>query len=267
MSRKILKFEYFYCNFLTFIRKPYCFIPARLHLEYLVSRMSSNVTSCERLLQLSGFEERKNDVVYAPPKNITQPSRVVVFFPGDVQDYIENMESHRDNKHHKQWNLEDTALKLQKKFPDEHILVVKPARMDFKTFSCFQNFVNSSDMGVPSHCSDHNGLRHLSCLLESVSKVSKTNLSLLDITLIGFSKGCVVLNQFLHEFHQFASVKNEEMLSFIRKIRDMYWLDGGHSGGKHTWVNDKEILRTVVSNKYPCSRNTLSNRRRSTALD
>lgn len=68
------------------------------------------------------------------------------------------------------------------------------------------------------------------------------------LTLIGFSKGCVVLNQFLHEFHYYKSFTPEDSneMKFISKIKDMYWLDGGHSGGKNTWITSTKILETLA---------------------
>ncbi|KAL1509453.1 hypothetical protein ABEB36_004187 [Hypothenemus hampei] len=216
-----------------------------------------------RLLEVQGFEDRKNDIIYGYPFNEgSNNGDVIVFFPGDVQDYIENMEAHRDNKYHKEWNLVDTAEKLRQKFPENHILVVKPSRMDYKTFSCFQNFVKSSELGVPNHTSNYNSLRHLDNLLrhtigrlqviseDKVQEASKTvpSLNNLNLIIIGFSKGCVVLNQFLHEFHHFLTTEPDEIVSnLIQRIKEMYWLDGGHSGGKNTWVNDRNTLKTFCS--------------------
>lgn len=38
-----------------------------------------------RLEQVAGFKERKNDVVYCKPLIDSPLSKVVIFFPGDVQ--------------------------------------------------------------------------------------------------------------------------------------------------------------------------------------
>ncbi|XP_063789129.1 mitochondrial protein C2orf69 homolog isoform X2 [Pseudophryne corroboree] len=62
----------------------------------------------------------------------------------------------------------------------------------------------------------------------------------LSLTLIGFSKGCVVLNQLLHELQE--ARKDKEIGSFVGNIESMYWLDGGHSGGSNTWVTCPDIL-------------------------
>lgn len=61
-----------------------------------------------------------------------------------------------------------------------------------------------------------------------------------SFTLIGFSKGCVVLNQLLYEL---KNAKTDPILeAFISNIKSMYWLDGGHPGGGNTWVTCPDIL-------------------------
>ncbi|XP_060637198.2 mitochondrial protein C2orf69 homolog [Anolis sagrei] len=62
-----------------------------------------------------------------------------------------------------------------------------------------------------------------------------------SFTLIGFSKGCVVLNQLLHELKE--AEKDKEICAFIKNIKAIYWLDGGHSGGSNTWVTYPDVLK------------------------
>ncbi|XP_053328254.1 mitochondrial protein C2orf69 homolog [Spea bombifrons] len=66
----------------------------------------------------------------------------------------------------------------------------------------------------------------------------------LSLTLVGFSKGCVVLNQLLHELEQ--AKKDKDISSFIANIEAMYWLDGGHSGGSETWITHPDILKVFA---------------------
>lgn len=65
---------------------------------------------------------------------------------------------------------------------------------------------------------------------------------------MGFSKGSVVLNQFLHEFHYYENPQeqNDEIVKFISRIKEMWWLDGGHPGQKDTWITDKTILDSFI---------------------
>jgi len=73
--------------------------------------------------------------------------------------------------------------------------------------------------------------------------LDRTNLSL-----VGFSKGCVVLNQFIYEFHYLKTLTPDDdtMSRLVSRIKDMYWLDGGHAGGKNTWITSRSLLETLT---------------------
>lgn len=73
------------------------------------------------------------------------------------------------------------------------------------------------------------------------------DLDMCNLTLIGFSKGCVVLNQFIYEFHYLKTLTpdNEILSRFVDRITDMYWLDGGHPGHKNTWITSRCLLETL----------------------
>ncbi|KAM9304851.1 mitochondrial protein C2orf69 homolog [Gastrophryne carolinensis] len=66
----------------------------------------------------------------------------------------------------------------------------------------------------------------------------------LSFTVIGFSKGCVVLNQLLHELQE--ARKEKDIGVFVGNIKAMYWLDGGHSGGSSTWITSPDILKVFA---------------------
>uniref|UniRef100_A0A1B6GQ05 Uncharacterized protein n=1 Tax=Cuerna arida TaxID=1464854 RepID=A0A1B6GQ05_9HEMI len=221
-----------------------------------------------RFRDVKGFEGRTNDVIYCLPETESATS-TVVYFPGDVQDYSETMEAHRDNKKYVQWSLDNIALLLKSYHPESHIVIVKPTRMEFKTFACYNNFVPSNNCGVPDHTPNHNALLHLERLLQSLTqlimdlarrKLSRhptlvdskdiifPALDKTDIQLMGFSKGCVVLNQFIYEFHYCKTLTPEDdsMCQLIPRIRHMYWLDGGHAGGKNTWITSRSLLETLT---------------------
>lgn len=66
-----------------------------------------------------------------------------------------------------------------------------------------------------------------------------------SLTLVGFSKGCVVLNQMVYEL--LGARADPQMSHFVKCIADMYWLDGGHPGGSETWVTDKQVLKELSS--------------------
>jgi hypothetical protein len=73
------------------------------------------------------------------------------------------------------------------------------------------------------------------------------NLDKTNLILVGFSKGCVVLNQFIYEFHYLKTLTPDDstMMRLVTRIKDMYWLDGGHGGGKNTWITSRSLLETL----------------------
>ena len=107
-----------------------------------------------------------------------------------------------------EWCLENTCSLLQKKFPGSAIWLVRPSRILRNLFSSFHHFVESSITGVPTYSSNRGAILHLNHLLEDVvqhvKKKGDLDLSvhdtlILPVVIIGFSKGCVVLNQITHE--------------------------------------------------------------------
>ncbi|XP_013396861.1 UPF0565 protein C2orf69 homolog [Lingula anatina] len=224
----------------------------------------ANFPSCHRLIQIHGEDDRKNDIIFCG--DIRNAVSHIIFFGGDVQDYPENMLAHRDNKHHIKWSLEATAKLLYQKHPNSAIWVIKPANMYIKTFSSFSNFVDCSEIGVPSpEPTDHGAFRHLqklflmgvlqaytipaeethaTCPSDNASSEPHPAATTLPISVVGFSKGCVVLNQLLFELQ--AAKADPELGKFVSQVQSMYWLDGGHNGGSKTWVTDRTILSSLV---------------------
>lgn len=272
-----------------------------------------------RINGIKGYQNRTNHIIYCPPLLRSKDDcSAVVYFGGDVQDIPEKMETNRDNKNYIKWNLENTALLLRDSFPRAHIIVVRPMRMEYSTFSCFDNFVRGNNAGIPDHTPMHYSLQHLEELLINLTKkltkpvlepdllhklVAATNSSLCgtsldgsqdmevdvlqsdiqnstnssasssvagttdsntdindllwwreslnldkaNLALMGFSKGCVVLNQFIYEFHYYKTLTPDDstMMRLVSRIKDMYWLDGGHGGGKNTWITSRSLLETL----------------------
>nr|XP_027219386.1 UPF0565 protein C2orf69 homolog isoform X1 [Penaeus vannamei] len=270
----------------------------------------------ERLGPVTTPEGQTNELIYVPPSQSIgkAPPPVLVFFGGDVQDYPEVMTAHRDHGHYVKWSLTNSASLLAEKFPSHHVFIVKPSRMERKTFSCYDNFVESNSVGAPSHNPGVMATKHLAGLItEGLKKVASMNeekllsshhhyqescsgelesckddvnpqsmdetavkpaseseeplqvdkaesacdsdtnadaLEYEEITLIGFSKGCVVLNQLIIEFHLLSVVEDMaagSIKDFTSKIRNMYWLDGGHAGGSKTWITDHAVLKDIAS--------------------
>ena len=183
------------------------------------------------LQRLEGLPGRRNDVLTVGEAD--RCSKLLVYFGGDVQDLESVMEAHRDNRRYSEWSLERTASLLYRAQPgDSLVVVVRPARMERGSFSCFDNFVPSNSVGSPEHCDDHGALRHLSLLLHQLQSPPG------PVCLVGFSKGVVVLNQLVREL----SSQRKSDLTLHRLV----WLDGGHNGGKDIWLTDRALLQTVV---------------------
>ncbi|XP_048389668.1 mitochondrial protein C2orf69 homolog [Stegostoma tigrinum] len=280
------------------------------------------VPAAARLWKVPGFEVlrfsgvsgwgpgHKNDLVLGLGDSSRAPSRQhVIYFPGDVQNYHDEMIRHPENKRWQQWSLEGVAALLIHRFPNSHIWIVKASRIHLHKFSCYDNFVKSNLFGVPEHSSDCRAFKHLHALLTNVFKQAHSILHSrkkpcenahssftfahddgssthcetangfaakhdLDTTgrqlssgaqreyedlkctdpslkfiLIGFSKGCVVLNQLLYALSE--AKKDKELSAFINNIKEMYWLDGGHAGGNNTWVTNPEVLKGFSQTGIP----------------
>lgn len=245
-----------------------------------------------------------------------------------LQDYPENMQSHRDNGKYIRWNSLATAGRLCERFPTAMVMIVKPHHMHLKTFSVYSQFVQSNDFGCPTHTPDYGAWQRLvevyaeavgivlgpakggshgnsgagnmgvnsSTGIQSHAPVNSnavagstsekanngsgdtassaslhaatasaggssaaqdvsaerplsadrlTEQSPVPVHLIGFSKGCIVLNQLLYELQGVEN--NAGVQSFISRVQTMTWLDGGHSGGSNTWVTDQAVLQKLAA--------------------
>lgn len=92
------------------------------------------------------------------------------------------------------------------------------------------------------------------------SKLKLEQLCQLPLVLVGFSKGCVVLNQIIHELpNYFPEPHSQEMNSptsvkvmrseeriFLQQIKAIYWLDSGHSGEREAWVTAAPLLHSLA---------------------
>lgn len=210
-------------------------------------------TNAVKLLNILGFEGRTNDVVYRRQQLDGPIQSRVIYFGGDTQDYPEVMDAHRDNCRYGKWNLLNTAELLSEHFPNSEVFVIKPKRMQLKTFSCYDNFVVTNEIGAPTHVPNFHAFEHLKLLVSNATKhttkeeQSTQNSSFLPHVLIGFSKGCVVLNQLVHELQE--AQNNSDTQKFATSITDMYWLDGGHPGGSNTWITKTNILQFLAASK------------------
>lgn len=221
----------------------------------------------QRLAAVPGCDpSRTNDLLLLRPKTQTDDSctssRHVLFFHGDIQNFREEMLLHSDCAPWVRWSLEEVGAVLGQRFPDSHVWVVRASRMYLHKFSCYQHFVECNMFGAPEHLAYSPGrgaFSHLRSLLSNAMHRAALPHPLpppeaspdspvppgLSLTLVGFSKGCVVLNQLLYELP--GAQADPLMSPFVRLISDMFWLDGGHPGGSETWVTNEEALQALAS--------------------
>ncbi|KAA0715783.1 UPF0565 protein C2orf69 -like protein [Triplophysa tibetana] len=237
------------------------------------ARPAATTPGLLRLTSVPGYDQnRVNDVLLLRPTAGTQRrcdnesekllnrETHVVFFPGDIQNFQQEMALQPDAAQWQSWSFECVALTLSHRFPGCHIWVIRASSMYLHKFSSYQNFVESNLFGAPEHTSDYGAIHHLRALLgHSMEQAGLPNpLPPLSgtstpspmppgftLTIVGFSKGCVVLNQIVYELA--GARANPELRLFLDSVSDMYWLDGGHPGGSETWVTDKCALGELAS--------------------
>ncbi|XP_077392435.1 mitochondrial protein C2orf69 homolog [Festucalex cinctus] len=188
-------------------------------------------------------------------------SKHVVFFHGDIQNFQEAMSSQPECAQWLAWSLEQVGVMLARRFPGHHVWVVRASRMYLHKFSSYRNFVESNMFGAPQHAPyspDGGALRHLrSLLIHGMVRAGLPNsiqppayactgkTARFSLTLVGFSKGCVVLNQVVHELG--GALADPRLSDFAGSLSDMFWLDGGHPGGSETWVTDRKLLGQLAT--------------------
>ena len=192
------------------------------------------------------------------------------------------MLAHRDNQRYAKWDIESTAALLLRHFPRSHIWVVKAARTELGTFAIYSNFVEwkliADGAGGPNHHPGQRSWHHLQQLMDSaVSRMNtchehdestcsavssdaqqdRIHSSNLPVILVGFSKGCVVLNQLAYDRAATLNSKSAETddlraKEFAELASEAYWLDGGHAGGRETWVTDDSVHRSLAGVSVHC---------------
>jgi len=225
-------------KFLMFFGLPYS--------NTMATTSNNNNNNYQFLEKVLGYKNRKNDILFFPNSEKSLSNGIVYYFGGDIQDLPERMNTSKENRRYQRWNLVSTGEILCRRFLDSSIVIIRPNEMIDGTFSRFSNFVSSTtEYGDPISYDTTNliGLHHLRALNEQISQQTTS-----DITLVGFSKGCIVLNQILHELTALRMMKTENDLSkFVSRIRRFIWLDGGHNNGERVmiWPTDDNLISTL----------------------
>lgn len=197
------------------------------------------------LHQVSGRKGCFNDVVISRSDEV---SHVVILFPGDAQDFTQNMTNHRDNFRWKEYSLENTSQIINRKYPRACVCLVKASYLHLKTFACYRNFTECNMFGVPTYTSANlNAFSQLFGLFKAICRQESLKEDL-PVTLLGFSKGCVVLNQLLYELPALLESSETAIKSFFSNVRSFLWLDSGVSGSSGAWVTDKKYIKCAAQN-------------------
>lgn len=102
--------------------------------------------------QLRSATYRENEVLVAPAPAQREAKSNVIFFPGDVQDFSANMASGAFSEF-SEFAYERVAAVLADKFGgDCNVWVIRPAHFFQRAFSCFDNFVETNEIGAATAC-------------------------------------------------------------------------------------------------------------------
>ncbi|DAZ97750.1 TPA: hypothetical protein N0F65_009030 [Lagenidium giganteum] len=210
-------------------------------------------------LLVEGWQERRNDVLVS---YVHHAKCTVVYFPGDVQDFTENM-SEDSYSDFGSFAYECVVELLLERFGSEsNVVIVRPSRFHHGVFSCFDNFTQCNKLGATTaYHGDGDACRHLLCLLQGVEdRLSLPNVLERPIHVVGFSKGGVVLSQLVTELaalsfgrHPRDSDNNSDEASsaqlaartLFRAVSSMHWLDAGNGSLRGVFPSNDTSLRSL----------------------
>ncbi|KAM3179403.1 hypothetical protein ACTXT7_000614 [Hymenolepis weldensis] len=124
-----------------------------------------------------------------------------------------------------------------------HLWIIRASRWSQNTLAFYDNFVRYNSAGAPDYSGISNvggtsfaAWRHLDALM--INAVSGVEGASIDVpcAIIGFSKGCSVMNQLIYEMGLFFDEREFiEDLQIPSRVFSLTWLDSGHNGVSHLW--------------------------------
>lgn len=205
------------------------------------------------LNNVAGLGGRRNTLLVTLGKNVDATTTnlaqlpVVVYFGGDVQNTQAKMEGAYDGYIRDLYSYESILAKLRERFEDSSIILVAPAK-HVDGFAHYENFFNTVDnYGTPEYLfNDAGPVKHLVELVRngqkqyaSIRKLRSTQTGVEQrLILVGFSKGCTVVNQLLISASSAGAI--DSMKDF--KLDEVILLDSGHCGHAGAYINDTKHL-------------------------
>eukprot|EP00928_Gymnodinium_smaydae_P050887 TRINITY_DN34423_c0_g1_i1.p1 TRINITY_DN34423_c0_g1~~TRINITY_DN34423_c0_g1_i1.p1 ORF type:complete len:446 (+),score=47.73 TRINITY_DN34423_c0_g1_i1:220-1557(+) len=162
-----------------------------------------------RQFEAIGDEGKTNSVLF----KLQDRLRCVVFFPGDISDFRQNMAVM------KEYSLEELHEVIASRFPSQSILTIRASCLDPGPsgfpLACYNNFLSKAPPMAPLGAA-----KHLKRLLADVGEKSGSEISSAQLTLVGFSRGGLPLTAVLHD-----DLDDQEGLK--QRISAIHYLDVG----------------------------------------
>ncbi|KAA0203417.1 hypothetical protein HAZT_HAZT009810 [Hyalella azteca] len=198
-------------------------------------------------------------------------------------NYVEQMDASED--YLRPWDLDSVCEMLSSRKPNSHIMVVRPSRMEHM-INYYDNFVTLNRFGGPDYLKGRHAIPHLFHLVHNTLKTVQeppfrsliTGRELISedsnvcsndasqdnagnarqihgdaidsISLVAFSKGCIVLNQLVTELYLLSELPEELQTlytNFLKKVSEIAWLDGGHQGREGAWITNPNFLKKLLA--------------------
>mmetsp|Transcript_38994 Transcript_38994/g.84843 ORF Transcript_38994/g.84843 Transcript_38994/m.84843 type:complete len:307 (-) Transcript_38994:263-1183(-) len=189
--------------------------------------------------------------------------QVVMFFMGDNVKAKEGIVARLNN-------AEGIIAAIAPKFRNASVLVVQPDLYHEDCFACYANFLPSmTRSGEPLgfNPSSLRALRHLRSILQQTGCAAASEK--VAVTLLGFSKGGVVLNQLLSEMAHVQDLsaaagggssaaparassaqsdggQDEELLALARAVQAVLYLDVG-ANGRGAYPTDPRVAQSLAA--------------------
>nr|CDS32562.1 hypothetical protein HmN_000079700 [Hymenolepis microstoma] len=197
------------------------------------------------LSKVQGRDSLKNDIFFF--SNGDQPIISIVLFCGDLQNESVIMSAHSQfGNLAEKWSFESVAKLLLDRIGSNsgvQLWIIRASRWSQNAFAFYDNFVRYNAAGAPDYSGINNvggtsfaAWRHLDALMtNAVSRVEGASIGV-PFAVIGFSKGCSVMNQLIYEMGLFYDEREFiEDLQIPSRLSSLTWLDSGHNGFNHLW--------------------------------